>query len=124
KVHSRLPPGSTLEAVQPRVHGILDRHGVQYDLDWTYDGRPFLTKRGDLVDVLTRAIKTVTGVDADISTTGGTSDGRFIVDVCTQVVEFGPINATIHKVNECVALRDLETLPRIYQQVLTYLLAK
>jgi succinyl-diaminopimelate desuccinylase len=76
------------------------------------------------VDVLTRAIKTVTGVDADISTTGGTSDGRFIVDVCQQVVEFGPVNATIHKVNECIALRDLETLPRIYQQVLAYLLVK
>jgi len=124
KFNFRFSTASTLESLQTRVHGILDRHGVEYDLDWSYDGRPFLTKRGDLVDVLTRAIKTVTGVDADISTTGGTSDGRFIVDVCQQVVEFGPVNATIHKVNECIALRDLETLPRIYQQVLAYLLVK
>jgi succinyl-diaminopimelate desuccinylase len=76
------------------------------------------------VDVIRRAIKTVTGVEADLSTTGGTSDGRFIVDVCPQVVEFGPVNATTHKVNECVALRDLETLPKIYGKVLEYLLTK
>ena len=106
----------------PNTH--LVRHGVEYDLDWSYDGRPFLTKKGDLVDVLRRAIKTVTGVDAELSTTGGTSDGRFIVDVCPQVVEFGPVNATIHKVNECIALEDLETLPRIYGKVLEYLLLK
>ena len=124
KFNFRFSTASTLESLQTRMHGILDRHGVEYELDWSYDGRPFLTQRGDLVDVLTRAIKTVTGVDADISTTGGTSDGRFIVDVCPQVVEFGPINATIHKVNECIALRDLTVLPRIYGKVLEYLLAK
>ena len=124
KFNFRFSTASTLESLQTRVHGILDRHGVSYDLDWSYDGRPFLTKRGDLVDVLIRAIKTVAGVDADISTTGGTSDGRFIVDVCEQVVEFGPINATIHKVNECIDLRDLAVLPRIYGKVLEYLLAK
>jgi succinyl-diaminopimelate desuccinylase len=120
----RFSTASTLESLQTRVHGILDRHGVKYDLDWTYDGRPFLTKKGDLVDVVKRAIKTVTGVDADISTTGGTSDGRFIVDVCPQLVEFGPVNATIHKVNESISLRELELLPQIYQMVLEYLLAK
>jgi succinyl-diaminopimelate desuccinylase len=124
KFNFRFSTASTLESLQTRTHGILDRHGIEYALEWSYDGRPFLTKRGDLVDVLTRAIKTVTGVDADISTTGGTSDGRFIVDVCPQVVEFGPINATIHKVNECIALRDLTVLPRIYGKVLEYLLAR
>jgi succinyl-diaminopimelate desuccinylase len=76
------------------------------------------------VDVLQRAIKTVTGVDAELSTTGGTSDGRFIVDVCPQVAEFGPVNQTIHKVNECINLRDLASLPQIYQKVLGYLLAQ
>jgi succinyl-diaminopimelate desuccinylase len=124
KFNFRFSTASTLESLQTRVHGILDRHGVEYDLDWSYDGRPFLTKKGDLVDVIRRAIKTVTGVDADLSTTGGTSDGRFIVDVCPQVVEFGPLNATIHKVNECIALRDLTVLPRIYGKVLEYLLAR
>ena len=120
----RFSTASTLESLQTRVHGILDRHGLQYDLAWTYDGRPFLTKRGDLVDVLARAIKKVNGVTAELSTTGGTSDGRFIVDICPQVVEFGPVNATIHKVNECVALKDLEMLPKIYGKVLEYLLTK
>jgi succinyl-diaminopimelate desuccinylase len=124
KFNFRFSTASTLESLQTRVHGILDRHGVEYDLDWTYDGRPFLTKKGDLVDVVRRAIKTVTGVDADLSTTGGTSDGRFIVDVCPQVVEFGPVNATIHKVNESINLRDLEQLPQIYLKVLEYLLVK
>jgi succinyl-diaminopimelate desuccinylase len=124
KFNFRFSTASTLESLQTRVHGILDRHGVEYDLDWSYDGRPFLTRRGDLVDVLQRAIKTVTGVDAELSTTGGTSDGRFIVDVCPQVVEFGPVNQTIHKVNECINLRDLASLPQIYQKVLEYLLAQ
>ncbi|HZM43653.1 MAG TPA: succinyl-diaminopimelate desuccinylase [Burkholderiales bacterium] len=124
KFNFRFSTASTLESLQTRVHGILDRHGVEYELDWSYDGRPFLTKKGDLVDVIRRAIKTVTGVEADLSTTGGTSDGRFIVDVCQQVVEFGPINATIHKVNECINLRDLQLLPQIYQKVLEYLLTK
>jgi succinyl-diaminopimelate desuccinylase len=124
KFNFRFSTASTLESLQTRVHGILDRHGVEYDLDWSYDGRPFLTRRGDLVDVLQRAIKTVTGVDAELSTTGGTSDGRFIVDVCPQVAEFGPVNQTIHKVNECINLRDLASLPQIYQKVLEYLLAQ
>ena len=120
----RFSTASTLESLQTRVVGILDRHGLEYDLDWSYDGRPFLTPRGDLVDVLARAIKSVTGVTAGVSTTGGTSDGRFIVDVCQQVVEFGPVNATIHKINECIGLTELEQLPRIYEEVLTRLLTK
>ncbi len=120
----RFSTASTLESLQTRVHGILDRHGVVYDLDWSYDGRPFLTKRGDLVDVVARAIKTVTGVTAGVSTTGGTSDGRFLVDISSQVVEFGPVNATIHKIDESIGLSELEELPKIYRLVLTYLLVR
>jgi len=119
----RFSTASTVETLQTRVHGILDKHGVQYDLEWRYDGRPFLTGRGDLVDAVARAIKKETGIDTELSTTGGTSDGRFIADVCPQVVEVGPTNATIHKINECITLEDLEPLPRIYRQILVELLA-
>jgi succinyl-diaminopimelate desuccinylase len=120
----RFSTASTVESLQTRVVNVLDRHGVPYDLQWSYDGRPYLTGRGDLVDVVARAIKTVTGIDTELSTTGGTSDGRFIADICPQVVECGPTNATIHKINECIALGELETLPKIYGKVLEYLLAK
>jgi succinyl-diaminopimelate desuccinylase len=120
----RFSTASTLESLQTRVHGILDRHGVQYDLDWSYDGRPFLTKKGDLVELMARAIKTVTGVTAGVSTTGGTSDGRFLIDICPQLVEFGPVNATIHKIDECIGLSELEELPKIYRLALEYLLVK
>jgi succinyl-diaminopimelate desuccinylase len=115
---------SSTESLQTRVVNILDRHGVTYDLDWRVDGRPFITARGDLVDALSRAIKTVTGVDTELSTTGGTSDGRFIADICPQVVEFGPTNATIHKLNECVGVDEIEPLQKIYKQVLVNLLIK
>jgi len=124
KFNFRFSTASTLESLQTRVVGILDRHGLQYDLDWRYDGRPFLTKPGDLVDAVGRAIQSVTGVETKLSTTGGTSDGRFIADICPQVVEFGPTNATIHKVNECIAVADVEPLSRIYEQVLVNLLVK
>ena len=79
---------------------------------------------GDLVDAIARAIKTVTGVNTELSTTGGTSDGRFIADICPQVVEFGPTNATIHKLNECVGVDEIEPLQKIYKQVLVNLLIK
>jgi succinyl-diaminopimelate desuccinylase len=124
KFNFRFSTASTLESLQTRVVGILDRHGLEYDLDWRYDGRPFLTKPGDLVDAVGRAIKTVTGVETKISTTGGTSDGRFIADICPQVIEFGPTNATIHKVNECIRVDQIEPLSRIYQQILVNLLVK
>jgi succinyl-diaminopimelate desuccinylase len=123
KFNFRFSTASTVESLQTRVHGILDRHGVQYDLAWSYDGRPFLTARGDLVDAVARAIRKVTGIDTELSTTGGTSDGRFIADICPQVVECGPVNTTIHKIDECIALDDLEVLPRIYEQILVELLA-
>jgi succinyl-diaminopimelate desuccinylase len=120
----RFSTASTVESLQTRVHGMLDRQGIEYDLDWSYDGRPYLTGRGDLVDAVSRAIKKVTGIDTELSTTGGTSDGRFIADICDQVVEFGPTNATIHKINECISLEDLEPLPKIYEQILKELLVK
>jgi succinyl-diaminopimelate desuccinylase len=124
KFNFRFSTASTLESLQTRVVGILDKHGIQHDLEWRYDGRPFLTKPGELVDAVGRAIKTVTGIETKISTTGGTSDGRFIADICPQVIEFGPINATIHKVNECIAVDEIEPLRRIYQQTLVNLLVK
>jgi succinyl-diaminopimelate desuccinylase len=124
KFNFRFSTASTLESLQTRVIGILDRHGLQYDLEWRYDGRPFLTQPGDLVDAVRRAIQSVTGIETKISTTGGTSDGRFLADICPQVIEFGPPNATIHKVNECIAVADIEPLSRIYQQVLVNLLVK
>ena len=124
KFNFRFSTASTLESLQTRVVGILDKHGLKYDLDWSYDGRPFLTRPGDLVDAVGRAVKAVTGVEMKISTTGGTSDGRFIAEICPQLIEFGPVNATIHKVNECIAVADIEPLRRIYQQVLTNLLVK
>jgi succinyl-diaminopimelate desuccinylase len=120
----RFSTASTLESLQTRVHGILDKHKVPYDLEWRYDGRPFLTKKGDLVDAIARAIKTVTGIDTELSTTGGTSDGRFIADICSQVVECGPTNATIHKINECIKVEEIEQLPQIYFRTLQNLLIR
>lgn len=124
KFNFRFSTASTLESLQTRVHGILDRHGVPYDLEWSYDGRPFLTRRGDLVDAVAKAIKTVTGIDTQLSTTGGTSDGRFIADICPQVVEVGPTNASIHKIDECIRVDELEQLPKIYFHTLKNLLIK
>jgi succinyl-diaminopimelate desuccinylase len=124
KFNFRFATASTVESLQTRVVGILDRHGVPYDLQWSYDGRPYLTAKGDLVDAVARAIKSVTGIDTELSTTGGTSDGRFIADICPQVVECGPTNATIHKLNECIPVAELEVLPKIYQQILVNLLLK
>jgi len=124
KFNFRHSTASSTESLQTRVVNILDKHGVTYDLDWRVDGRPFLTKRGDLVDAVARAIKTVTGIDTELSTTGGTSDGRFIADICPQVVEFGPTNATIHKLNECIGVDEVDPLQQIYKQVLKNLLIK
>jgi succinyl-diaminopimelate desuccinylase len=124
KFNFRFSTASTLESLQTRMHGILDKHGVPYDLEWSYDGRPFITARGDLVDAVTRAIKTVTGIDTELSTTGGTSDGRFIADICPQVIECGPTNASIHKIDECIRVDELQQLPQIYLHTLKNLLIK
>jgi len=114
---------STPEQIQERVREILDIHGLQYDIEWRLSGEPFLTAEGELVDAARTAILDVTGVQTQLSTSGGTSDGRFIAPTGAQVVELGPLNATIHKINECVGVEDLDTLTRIYQRMLERLLA-
>ncbi len=120
----RFSTASTVEGLKQKVHAILDRHGLEYDLKWEYSGKPYLTPRGDLVDAVSAAIKQVQGIDSELSTSGGTSDGRFIADICPQVLEVGPVNATIHKLNECVAVNDLDALSEIYYLTLVKLLAE
>ncbi|OAN93541.1 succinyl-diaminopimelate desuccinylase [Marinobacter sp. EhC06] len=114
---------NTAESLEERVVAILDRHNLKYDLQWHLSGRPFLTDNGALVSASQEAIRTVTGRETELSTSGGTSDGRFIAPTGAQVVELGPINATIHKVDECVKAEDLNTLSDIYEQILIELLA-
>jgi succinyl-diaminopimelate desuccinylase len=109
---------STPEQLQQRLSAVLDKHGLNYDLKWTIGGLPFLTTPGDLVGAVQNAIREVTGLETELSTTGGTSDGRFIAQVCPQVIELGPPNATIHKIDEHVAVADLEPLKNIYLCVL------
>jgi succinyl-diaminopimelate desuccinylase len=109
---------SKAEDLQKRVHAVLDKHGLDYDLKWVVGGQPFLTTPGELVGAVRQAIGDETGVEAELSTTGGTSDGRFISRICPQVIEFGPINASIHKIDEHVRVADLEPLTAIYRRVL------
>ena len=118
----RFATASTVEDLQARVHAILDRHGLDYELDWELGARPFLTPRGKLVEALSAAITASTGVTPELSTTGGTSDGRFIIDICSEVVEFGPINASIHKIDESVGVEELSQLATVYRRTLETLL--
>ena len=118
----RFSTASTVEGLKARVLEVLDRHGLDYALTWSVSGRPFLTPKGKLVESLSRAVKTVTGRSPELSTSGGTSDGRFIADICREVVELGPINASIHKLDEHIVLADLEALSRIYQLALANVL--
>jgi succinyl-diaminopimelate desuccinylase len=111
----RFSTASTAEGLQARVHELLERHGLAYDIQWTLGAKPFLTPRGALCTALSEAIHEATGVTTALSTTGGTSDGRFIIDICPQVAEFGPTNASIHKIDERIAVADLEQLARIYE---------
>ncbi|MBV5284778.1 MAG: succinyl-diaminopimelate desuccinylase [Methyloversatilis discipulorum] len=120
----RFSTASTPESLKARLIDVLDRHGVDHDIVWTLGGKPYLTPRGTLVDAAEAAIREVTGLTTELSTTGGTSDGRFIADICAQVVEIGPSNATIHKLNECVAVADIEPLSRIYENLLDRLLGQ
>lgn len=118
----RFSTASNVEGLQSRIAAILDGHGLDYEIRWTVGGRPFLTPKGSLVAALAAAIDDATGIAAELSTTGGTSDGRFIADICPQVVEFGPVNATIHKIDECIAVADLEPLASVYEGTLRRLL--
>ncbi len=112
---------SSAESLKQRVHAVLDRHELEYELLWTLGGQPFLTTPGDLVGAVQRAIADETGLATELSTTGGTSDGRFIATLCPQVVELGPPNASIHKINEHIALADIEPLKNIYRRTLEHL---
>ena len=119
----RYAPASTAEGLMDAMNEILDSHGLDYEIDWNLSGRPFLTPRGPLCDMLSAAIHEVTGLTPELSTSGGTSDGRFIADICREVVEFGPLNSSIHKLNEQVVLEDIEQLAAVYQKTLDKLLA-
>ncbi len=118
----RFSTASTVEGLQQRVHDVLDKHGLDYDLKWTVGGLPFLTPRGELSHALSSAIKAETGLDTELSTTGGTSDGRFIAQICQQVIEFGPTNATIHKIDEHIWVSEIEPLKNIYRRTMENLL--
>ena len=122
KFNFRFCPVSSRESLMQRFEAILARHAIDYDLAWTGYGPPYLTGRGKLVDVVTEAVHAVTGVTPELSCTGGTSDGRFIADICREIVEFGPVNATIHKVNERVRVAELDALSSIYRGILERLL--
>jgi succinyl-diaminopimelate desuccinylase len=109
---------STPEGLQQRLQGILDKHQLDYDLQWTTGGLPFLTAPGDLVEAIAASIRAETGLATALSTTGGTSDGRFMARICEQVIEFGPVNASIHKIDEHVRVSSLDPLKNIYKGVL------
>ena len=119
----RFSTASTVETLQARVLELLNRHGLDYEISWTLGAKPFLTPRGRLVTALGSAVKDVVGITPELSTTGGTSDGRYIAEICPEVVELGPINASIHKVDEHVAVADLEPLAEIYRRTLEQLLS-
>jgi succinyl-diaminopimelate desuccinylase len=110
------------DELKKKTESMLDAHGLKYELNWHLSGKPFLTQPGELVDATVAAIKDITGIDPELSTGGGTSDGRFISPAGTDVVELGPVNESIHKVNECVKLDDVTSLSKIYQQILERLL--
>jgi succinyl-diaminopimelate desuccinylase len=114
----RFSPQSTVDALKSRVVEVLDRHGLEYDLEWSVIGQAFLTPRGPLVEVLRDVVQAVTGVSPELSTSGGTSDARFIAAIANEVVEFGPVNASMHQIDEHITLADLAPLSRIYEGVL------
>ncbi|MCB1791147.1 MAG: succinyl-diaminopimelate desuccinylase, partial [Gammaproteobacteria bacterium] len=113
---------TTHEGLRERVETLLDRHGLDYSIDWNLSGLPFVTPRGELVQAAQQAISEVAGHATRLSTAGGTSDGRFIAPTGAQVLELGPLNATIHKVDECVSVDDLDRLSTMYERILERLL--
>ena len=112
----------TDELLKTRVHALLDKHALKYDLEWSLSGQPFLTPAGELVEATRQAVQDICGYQAELSTSGGTSDGRFIAPTGAQVLELGPLNASIHKVDEHVSVQDLEVLSQIYERILERLL--
>ena len=119
----RFAPVSDAESLMKRIESILRKHGLEFSIQWTIGARPFMTPPGNLSSSIMRAISEVTGRTPDLSTTGGTSDGRFISTFCPQVIEFGPPNASIHKIDEHIAVSDLELLKNVYRRTLELLLA-
>jgi len=119
----RFSTESTPQSLKDRVHALLERHGLLYELDWTLGGEPFLTPAGELSEALGAAIRAHAGICTEMSTTGGTSDGRFIARICPQVIEFGPVNQSIHKIDEWVEVASLEPLKDIYRETLEKLVA-
>lgn len=113
--------GSSEASLRSRVHAILDKHELDYSLEWEHN-QSYITPRGQLVEAISEAIQHSYGITPELSTTGGTSDGRFIADICKEVIEFGPLNATIHKLNECVAVADIEPLKETYKRTMQLLL--
>ena len=120
----RFSTESSAEGLKQRVHALLDRHGLEYALQWTLGGKPFLTTPGELVAAVQQAIAAETGLTTELSTTGGTSDGRFIATLCPQVIECGPPNASIHQIDEHIAVADIEPLKNIYRRTLENLHAQ
>lgn len=119
----RFSTASTVESLTSRVHAICERHGLEYRIEWALSGEPFLTGRGRLLEAVVASIRELALLEPELSTGGGTSDGRFIVKLGTEIVELGPINATIHKANECVKIADLDALAGIYCTILRRLFA-
>ena len=113
----------TDELIKQRVQALLEKHQLRYTIEWKVSGQPFLTARGELVDAVVRAVRHYSEISPTLETTGGTSDGRFIAQMGAQVVELGPVNATIHKINECVSAADLQLLSRMYQRIMDQLIA-
>jgi len=122
KFNFRFATASTVESLQQRLIGILDKHALEYEITWTLGARPFLTGRGPLADAASQAIREICAIDTELSTTGGTSDGRFIAEICAQMLEIGPVNATSHKIDECVDITALPKLSAIYNRILEQIL--
>ena len=120
----RFSTASTVEVLKSRTESILQKHGLAYDITWKLAGKPFLTARGNLVEALATAIEKVAGVTPELSTAGGTSDGRFIAEICDQVAEFGQINASVHMIDECVDISDIDRLRDVYFYTLEIRLAR
>ncbi len=122
KFNFRFSTASTPEGLQQRLCAILEKHKLDFEIKWTLGARPFLTGRGPLADAATTAIRDICGIETELSTTGGTSDGRFIAEICRQMLEIGPVNATSHKIDECIAIDALPKLSAIYRRILEQLM--